>query len=647
MQKIQEIENLKENTWIKADTWILKNIISDIESFKNIAQLSEHLKENISEEYSDKEKTLEWLNDFFIFLLENERLELLSEKTIYPDQLELGQFHKKSELFQDIDIPCELKDILEDFEKEQKFKNEQELNEDNEDIEEKEDNEKIDFGWRSILLDKTITAFNEKYKLSHRTVKDISDKINNEFIENIEYDSIVEWRNIILQLIGYSKDKQTEQHQKVWEFARTLYNDATPEIIKILPNTKEFEWNVCIKWLVNKLIIDISDLKFVSALENELYGNITAIKWLDRVIDFLQDNQNFKHLLTSEDYFFIPNQSDEFCVKSTLYIDAEIPEELKEVIKILNRSWYDELLNENIFLKIDRARDKKDAAIEIDRIFREYPDNKDEPKFMQAWNILRKWFKEQDEQYIKDNFDWIYRKRAELSLAAIGEKQYDNIAKIIEDGNAEVLTKIANGLSKDALNDLSENPNEYENYKEWTKSGKKTASPKTILNEVNKKTGKNFHSIEEITNFIEEKQAKPSFALKDAPAGYNYGTGGMDMEPLKKANEDARDALYKSFQNSTDYNVNEWDKKINDNDIKTKTIIPGVMKNGTYINIVIKAANSGVIYFDKKGKEQKILLNTFSELWVHFQNKLYHITLGEIIDVWTKHGMNVTMFKFN
>jgi len=614
---ITNIPKLPDNTWQKADIWILKYIISDIENFETIDKLSEHLNENISEDF-DTEKTLEWLNDFFAFLFENEKLELLYEKEVYPDQN--GKFHKKSELFQDIEIPEELKDVLEEFEKE-------------------EDSDAEIVGWRSMLLDKNITAFNEKHKLQPKTVKDISEKIN-EIIRNIEFSEAVEWRNIILKLLAYSNNLINEKQKKIWEFARTLYFDATPEHIEILPNCEEFDWSECFDWTINRIVIDIAESKFVEILQKEIHGSIKAIDWLDRIIDFLQNETEYKHLLESEEYPIIPNQSGDFCYKSQLYLDNEIPTELKEVIKTLNIEWYNELLEKKIYLELpeNRVRDKKDAALEIDRIFKNYQGSKQEPIFVNAWSILSEYIEGKDEDYFRNNFDWIYRHKSELALATLGdEKQHRMFYKIITSGKIEIVSKIIEGnkFTDDELIVLSEDPDIIRDAINAKKTGKQTVSKETLLKELNKETGENFSSLDDFVKQYKQSKRKVGFAQE--PTG--EGGGYMDIDAIAKSNEEARDKLYKHLQKDKNYDISSWTKE-------TNTIISGIKKNGIDIKIVVKGANNGIIYFDKAKKERKILSDTFAELWVHYQNEIFQITLGEVIKEWDVKGMKAYMFDF-
>jgi len=113
----------------------------------------------------------------------------------------------------------------------------------------------------------------------------------------------------------------------------------------------------------------------------------------------------------------------------------------------------------------------------------------------------------------------------------------------------------------------------------------------------------------------------------------------MDIDAIAKSNEEARDKLYKHLQKDNNYDISSWTKE-------TNTIISGIKKNGIDIKIVVKGANNGIIYFDKAKKERKILSDTFAELWVHYQNEIFQITLGEVIKEWDVKGMKAYMFEF-
>lgn len=608
---------LRNDTWQKADIWLLKAIIADVENCKNVPILAKNLQ--LSEEDS-----LILLNKLFSFLLKIEKLDLLSEKAVYPNQE--GIFYTKSKLFEDKDLPNPLKKILKDLET---------LTQPNQ----------VHKGWEHLLLHQSITAFKEKYKLSEKTLRELSARIN-ELVRSIPTDAHEKHHNLILQLLGIAKT-QDEKQKTIWEFSRTLYGDAAPEKIIILSNAMDLDTHTCLNWVMARIVIDIESNQLVETLQKELFGNIKALDWLNRVIDFLQKNKEWKHLL--DDYAIIPNQNKDLCKLSTLYIDDEIPEILKKVIKPFNYDWIGELLHEAIFISLPtvRKRTKDDAAYEINNWLRDYHDSKEDPKFVGIWRNLQQYFKQENEDYLQHHFEWIYRHKAEITLATLGDdEQKDNILQIIESGYATVLNQLAKNLSENDLNELAQNPQEFIEYKQWRANNNSNEEAKyvdknALLKELNQKLGITIGSWEKLEADLLKVNRKINFAQLPPPPVQN---GNTDWEAIAKSNEEAREKLFEYLgtleAKALGYDRSAWYQQSN-------TIITGVKRAGLDIKIVIKGAKTGTVYFDNAKKEQKALLEPFSELWVYTGQNLFEITIGDLIDVWNMVGMKTYMFDFS
>lgn len=611
------IVTLRDDTWQKADKWLLQAIITDIENCKQISILANTLQ--ISEE-----NALTLLNILFSFLLRNEKLELLSEKKVYPNQE--GFFYTKSALFEDINLPKSLKSILKDLEI---FTQPNQTHK----------------GWEYLLLDKSITAFKEKHKLNEKTLKDLSIRIN-EIVRNISTNASTKHRNLILRLLAVGVPNN-EKQKTIWEFSRALYGDDSPEKIELLANTTELDVSVCLNWVITRLAIDIESSQFVETLQKELYGNIKALDWLNRVIDFLQSHQEWKHLL--DNYAIIPNQNEDLCTLSSLYIDEDIPKILKKVIKEFNYEWIGALLHEDFFIKLPsvRKRTKDDAANEIDFWFRNYHNSKEEPKFVGIWRNLRKYFKEEGDEYLKSHFDWIYRHQAEITLATLGDdEQKDNILQIIESENAKMFNQLAKSLSENQIKELAENPQEYIAFTQWKDN--KNNENKTehldknaILKELSQKLGIAIETWEQVEADLLKANRKINFAQLPPPSVQGTST---DWEAIAKSNEEAREKLFEYLgtpnAKALGYDRSAWYQQSN-------TIITGVKRSGLDIKMVIKGAKTGTVYFDNAKKEQKALLEPFSELWVYDGKNLFEITIGDLIDVWNMVGMKTYMFDFS
>lgn len=604
---------LHPDTWNKADNWLLQAIITDIEYASNIQTFAAPL------QLSTKQ-SLQLLNRLFIFLMENEKLELLSEKNVYPNQE--GIFCKKSVLFQEINLPDGLKNSLKS-------------------LEELIFPAQIHKGWEYLLLDKSITAFENKFKLQPKTLKDLSTRIN-ECVQQIPKEASRAHRNVILNLLSIGKI-QDDKHKKVWEFSRAMYGDESPERVEWLPNAVELDTNVTLHWVMERIVRDIADNQFVETLQKELFGNVQAIEWLNRVIDFLQRNVEWKYLL--EEFAIIPNQNKDFCKLPDLYIDDEIPLPLKEVIKIFHYDWIGELLDEKIDMSLSsmKARTKDDAATEINRLFRNYTESKQDSKFVGAWRKLQHYFKIENEDYLRLNFDWVWLHKAEITLATLGsDEEKDHILQIIESGNAQIFNKIAASLGEEGMKELADNPESLVEFKRWKNSGQAELSDTAILKKLNEAAGTKFDSLEKIAEELKKMNRKINFAQVPNPSNPNV-IGNIDWDAVAKSSEEAREKLYAYLETKEakelGYDRSTWFQQSN-------TIVEGVKRFGLDIKMVIKGAKNGTVYFDNAKKEQKILQEPFSELWVYDGKELFEISVGDMIEVWNMVGMKTYMFDF-
>jgi len=419
-------------------------LAKDIENQANISELSEALGKNESD-------TLIWLNSVFDFF-EEEKPELFDKYKILPNQY--GVFKDKSSLYFDKDIPEEIKDILKIL---------------NEDV-------------RDNLLHKDIklSKMKERVKNTGDVLAQLDKVINmsEQFIfhnDGFYYDNnrkrytdgqyLIYQENskkIAFQLLGYSASSEINaNHKKIWEFSRSIYYKMIPEKITYLPSIENYNLHKeSFKWILLKIAKDISSFKNIEGLKNYLHGSIKPVDWLNTFISFIQENEDYKHSIDLDEYLILPNQNGCFSAKSTLFLDDEIDKKLKEVLNFINQKWIDELLDTGIYLELpeNRVRKFEDISVEIDNTFRKYTGNKQDPKFIKALRGLLHWFKNQSDKKIKENFNWIYHNKAELSLSILGDdKEKDQIFQIIESGNAAILSEIANNFTKNNLQELAEN----------------------------------------------------------------------------------------------------------------------------------------------------------------------------------------------
>jgi hypothetical protein len=625
------VPTLLPDTWLKADKWLLQAILTDIEKDKQLSVLAKRL------HYSEA-TCLELLNQLFTFIVNHSKMELLTDKAVYPNQN--GVFCKKIQLFEDDNLPVPLKIILKDLETL---------------VVPSQPNK----GWEYQLLHQTITAFKQNYRLLSKSLKELSTRIN-DLLRRLPKDADTARRNVVLRLLAIGKE-QDEKQQTIWAFSRNLYGDSVPEKIILLENAADLDVSECLDWILTRIALDIEGNQFVETLQKELFGNVQAIKWLDSVIDFLQKDTKWKHLL--DDYAIIPNQNKDFCKLSDLYFDNGIPELLKKVIEFFNYDWIGSLLHDDIVLPL-KARTKDDAAFEINSWFRNYQDSKQDPKFVGAWRNLQQYFKQEDEPYLLNHFAWVWLRKAEITLATLGsDEEKEHIWQIIESGHAGIFAKIAKGLSGKEMEELAENPQAYQQFKAWQanikemnelaentqayhtfkiwqESGSEATNKTALLNELKEQTGMDFKLWDDLVKELKKAKRQINFAQVPAAPTQN---NAKDWAAIAQSNEEARKKLYDFLATpeaqAAGYDRSAWHQQSN-------SIITGVKRLGLAIKIVIKGAKNGTVYFDDAKKEQKTLQDPLSEFWVYDGKDLFSISVGDIIYIWDMIGIKTYMFDF-
>ena len=175
-------------------------------------------------------------------------------------------------------------------------------------------------------------------------------------------------------LIPYSSKSLLE----FWELAIALHGDKLPQredvqdwysIINLDKN-----WSKDLRYDLPKLLAEIEEQKNLKnlCLRLNLKGDET-IDWLNRVIAFVFKT-NQVELLSSE-YAILPNQYGQFQLKTQLVKDEGIPEGLKNVLKILDEDWREELLHLKINCQLEQSRKLKNISERINAIIieKEHP----------------------------------------------------------------------------------------------------------------------------------------------------------------------------------------------------------------------------------------------------------------------------------
>ena len=420
-------------------------------------------------------------------------------------------------------------------------------------------------------------------------------------------------------------DSNTE-HKKLWEFARTVFFDEVPDKIKIIDNIKNINLHKeCFKWVLEEIVSNVSKLGCCKKLESKFHGSINPVSWLNNFVEYINCNDDYNNLIDFNKYKILPNQHGLLCEKDILFLDDELDPKLKRVLSYINSEWIGELLDTGIFLELPNSRVRKfeDITEEIDNSFRKYTGDRQDPDFIKSLRMLLSWFKNASDKKIKENFNWVYNNKAELSLSILGDdNEKDEIFKIIESGKAPLLSKIANStLTDEDLKELSENPEEYKKFLEVKKSGKSMLEDQEFLNKVSELTGETYSSVDE----YKKMQKAKGEVIEVTTEPTSGGIKDVDFDAINQSNIEAKRIIRNHLADKNDYDISGWYET-------SKTIISGVKKKGISISLVIKGANNGTIYFDRAGKEKRALKNSFTELWVNNSGRIIHETLGKLIE---------------
>lgn len=574
-----------------------EDLVRDISNLKTIAELSEKLEETPLD-------SLKWLSDVCEFI-HKENDSLFEEYSIIPNQYDC--FKLKSDLYFDKNIPDELKNSL----------------------------KIIDIDIRDSLLHKELSAFDESFKSKdssyvlsklNKTITATHDLTHSEYTEEESKKLIALAKKVSFSLLGYAVTDSNVEHKKLWEFARTVFFDEVPDKIKIIDDIKNINLHTeCFKWVVQEIVSNVSKLGSCERLEKNLHGSIEPVNWLNNLVQYINKNDDFKNIIDFNKYKILPNQHGLLCQKDILFLDDELDSKLKKVLGYINSEWIDQLLDTRIFLELPDSRVRKfeDITKEIDNSFKKYTGDRQNPDFIKSLRTLLSWFKNSSEKKIKENFDWVYNNKAELSLSILGDdNEKDEIFKIIESGKAPLLSKIANStLSDEDLEELAKNPEDYKEYIDLKKSGKSTLEDQDFLNKVQELTGETYSSIDE----YQKKQKAKGEVIEITTEPTSGGIKDVDFDAINQSNIEAKRIIKDHLAKKIDYDISDWYET-------SKTIIAGVKKKGISISLVIKGANNGTIHFDRAGKEKRALKNSFTELWVNNNGNIIHETLGKLIE---------------
>jgi len=358
----------------------IKKIVAEISNFKKVSDLSQRIETN-------NDMTLTWLNNLIEFVFEEDN-KLLVDYSIIPNQY--GELKKIDELWEDINIPNEIKTAL----------------------------KILSTDWCPLLKHTEIKSLTIPKSLG------IIDGINktNQIIKENRNEGVKKCVLYLLSCIPSSPELK-DKRLKYFNFAKTFYKD-TPEEQEIIFNESS-AWEECEKWFMKKITYDISLFGNVISLSTHLEKS--GFDWLHDFISFISSERYETHL---NDYALLPNQKGDFKRKKELSVDKEIDEDLKDILEGLGEKCKELLLATEISLDIEGKELKSsDIATKIvDKVLQIYRNdlgrNRDE-NTKQLFAKLLLWMHYNDKNLATDFFGEVYDKRV-LYLRTIEE----NIADI-------------------------------------------------------------------------------------------------------------------------------------------------------------------------------------------------------------------------
>jgi hypothetical protein len=382
-----------------------------------------------------------------------------------------------------------------------------------------------------------------------------------------------------IQLTCLFPKSENKIRSSIYTFSKSLFPNEIGEIKSVSIDNPSI-WEVSDKLITKRIVTTISGCTKIETFKNNFgfQNNSEALKWLDELITFLNNNQ-YENLLNLRTAPILPNQNGDFKYKDILKRDNtdDVAEDLKDICKLLGYDFRDELLakeispvlperqcvkNEDIANKITELIEPELGRIERDEATRELF------RRLYLWFIKNKNLAEQ-----------------------IFTKLYERKHRLLDD------EEIATNLEK-----------------------------AEILNEIIRETGLSPKEIKDKLKVLKKKLRAPTESLISAsevlyPKGSEDDIGttlplidNSSEQSRISISEDAKEIIFQSLREKG-FNVPQ-NKKIN------YSVVDGIISpNGKSIKIVLKSAKAGYIYFNPN--EWLALAEPDSQLFV--------VTTGDVV----------------
>lgn len=215
------------------------------------------------------------------------------------------------------------------------------------------------------------------------------------------------------------------------------------------------------KYDLKVFIDEISQTQQIQAFV--LSSNVSVLDWLRDIASMVnEENEDlFSH------FAILPNQKGNLKKNKELFIDKDVPGELKSIFNKLNSEEIELVLLEKSFNEftnvVDKSFDTSDICKKIDNLLKEkYSAEKGSTvTFSLPLNDLYKWINSsaKHKKELEELFAWFYPKRATLFMDTFGEIERDYAFTIVQSGKIKALAALAESdITPEELEYISKNP---------------------------------------------------------------------------------------------------------------------------------------------------------------------------------------------
>jgi hypothetical protein len=568
MPRRSDIHDWHEIIWDESTRLTLEILTKGIQNRAGLNKLSADLKKTEAE-------TIGWLNKYY---------DLLNLEDKFIDEIALGkykvipnqnlEFKSKLELYADINIDNELKNVLQIFETDVR----QILSLD------------------GIILKNNYPESESKIILNEKDQSAIVDQINKYLKEN-HYNS-AKAINYLLAL--YSNDTNFPHRRlKTYDFAKTLLSDIPEK--RVINHWSETVWELADRVGVDLMVRKVAECKNLNQLQvliRKVNKDETKV-WLQSFISYLTEGK-FHEKLNSRNTPILPDQNGYFKIKDDLFLDNyKIDDGIKDIAFELGSDIRAELLDKSIAIELpeNRTRSERNIADVISKLVKT------------IWRDDRARIEKKD--VIRKLYLWMNRNReiAEQIFGDVYEKRYllvsdEEIAANIE--KAEIIDEIIHQTDlspkeiRDKFIEFVKNPGVFQ--LEF-KGGDKLINDPNAVSELNDLLRSKNLTIEQLKLLIANIDAD------EDEMGILYSTSThLPQNEKNIENEQARELVYERL-NKEGFEFREGKG--------SNSVVNGVFKENVEYPLVVKSYKNNASKFNIRPNEWIQLSKPNSMFWVH------------------------------